>query len=266
MTTDRTGTDDADGDRESVGASATDTDQGPGHGSVSPSDSDSKTQSESTSTTTDDETAPGEWDPEESYRDSSTDSLTIPRVETEDAGSTFMEDVRSEHESESGAGSVSVPEVSTAESDVPTELLKAFWGIVIVLNAAILAVALGLMFMFFEGVSQTASALVVGGIVLFGFAYYRYWSFQNRTDEFSVEDVDEADGSDDGAEDDVMADDRAEDDGTKDDRAGADEDERIDTANTAERDDDVSARTDGESSTEAEHSGSDDDTDTDRQY
>ncbi|ELY88756.1 hypothetical protein C483_15512 [Natrialba hulunbeirensis JCM 10989] len=262
MTTDRTSTDDADDDRESVGASATDTDHGPSHGSVSPSDSDSTTQSESTTTTTtDDETAPGEWNPEKSYRDSSTDSLTIPRVETEDAGSTFMEDFRSEHESESGAGSVSVPEVSTEESDVPTELLKAFWGIVIVLNAAILAVALGLMFMFFEGVSQTAGALVVGGIVLFGFAYYRYWSFQNRTDGFSVPDSGEMDGSDDG-----VADDRAEDDRTKDNGADADGDKSIDTADTAERDDDISARTDEKPSTEAEHSGSDDDTDIDRQY
>ncbi|ELY94921.1 hypothetical protein C482_17648 [Natrialba chahannaoensis JCM 10990] len=246
MTTDRTGTDDADGDRESADTSATDTDHDSGSepGAVSPSDSDTKAQPESTAS---DETPPGEWDPEASYRDSSTDSLTIPQVETEDAGSTFMDDLKSEHEHEFeiDSGPVSVPEVSTAESDVPTELLKVFWGIVLVLNAAILAVALGLMFMLFEGVSQMAVALVVGGAVLFGFAYYRYQSYQNRTDEFSVADSDELD-----------------DESVK---AGVDGDERTDTGDTPENGDDLAGRTDSEA-TEAEHSGSNDDADTDRQY
>ncbi|ADD05996.1 uncharacterized protein Nmag_2435 [Natrialba magadii ATCC 43099] len=221
MTTDRTSTD-ADGDHNTAsdtaaadsstdgtaadssdaatdGTAADSSDAATANASTANSESESTARNKDASTP--DDSPPGEWDPEASYRDSSADSLTIPRVETEDAGSTFMSDFKSEHEHEHEhefeADSVTIPEVSTAESDVPKELLKLFWGIVLVLNAAILAVALGLLFIIFEGVSQMALTLIAGGLVLFGFAYYRYRSYRNQENEFTVEDADELSEGDD---------------------------------------------------------------------
>lgn len=156
--------------------SADDSDAPSGAGAGAESESKSNADSE-----------PGTWNPETEFRDPDNDSLTIPKVDTEDAGSTFWDDFNAEHEHEHEFESVTVPEVSTAESDVPSELLKAFWGLVLVINAAVLAVALGLLFLIFEGVSPHGVALVVGGLVLFGFAYRRYRSYQARSDEFTVD-------------------------------------------------------------------------------
>ncbi|WP_323171215.1 hypothetical protein [Natrialba sp. PRR66] len=122
-----------------------------------------------------------EWDPEAEFTDPESDSLTIPAVETEDAGSTLHDDLVADHELDS----IPIPEVSTTESDVPSELLNIFWGLVLVINAAVLALSLGLLFLLFEGVSAHGVGLVIGGVVLFGFAYRRYRSYQARSDEFT---------------------------------------------------------------------------------
>ncbi|ELY92685.1 DUF7322 domain-containing protein [Natrialba taiwanensis] len=122
-----------------------------------------------------------EWDPEAEFTDPESDSLTIPAVETEDAGSSLHDDLVADHELDS----IPIPEVSTTESDVPSELLNIFWGLVLVINAAVLALSLGLLFLFFEGVSTHGVGLVIGGVVLFGFAYRRYRTYQARSDEFT---------------------------------------------------------------------------------
>jgi hypothetical protein len=118
---------------------------------------------------------PEEWDPEAEYTDPDHDSLTIPRVPTEDAGS----DLRSEFRSEFGTAAKA--EHSTAETDVPSDLLQAFWATVLVVNAAVLALSLGVLFLLFEGPSTHAVALIGGSVVLFGFALRRYRTYQ-RTD------------------------------------------------------------------------------------
>lgn len=92
---------------------------------------------------------PEEYDPEAELYDSSTDSLTVP-------------------------------EVSTGEMDAPAEIQKAFWGIVLVLNGAIFAVALGLMLIGFEGRTQDGGILLGGGMVLFAFVLQRYRAFKRK--------------------------------------------------------------------------------------
>lgn len=90
---------------------------------------------------------PDEWDPESEFRDPDSSYPTIPTVET-------------------------------AESDAPTELVKNFWIIVLVLNVAIFAVALGLMLIGFRGALDDGGVLILGGLVLFGLAYWRYRRFR----------------------------------------------------------------------------------------
>ncbi|AGB36683.1 DUF7322 domain-containing protein [Natronococcus occultus] len=117
---------------------------------------------------------PEEWDPEEELDDPDSDSLTIPKVSTEDAGSGLGSDLRSEFGSEIETDADGVP----AETDVPSELLQTFWAVVLVVNAAVLALSLGILFLLFEGPSTNSVGLIVGGIILFGFAGYRYRSYR----------------------------------------------------------------------------------------
>lgn len=120
---------------------------------------------------------PEEWDPEEEFTDPDSDSLTIPRVSTEDAGSDLGSDLRSEFESPTDSE-------EAVETDVSSDLLQAFWSIVLVVNAAVLAFSLGVLFLLFDGPSTNGFALVAGGLVLSGFAVYRYRSYRatNRED------------------------------------------------------------------------------------
>ncbi|WP_265110506.1 DUF7322 domain-containing protein [Halosolutus halophilus] len=109
---------------------------------------------------------PEEYDPEEEFRDPDSDSLTIPDVS------------RERGESTAESTSVSIPDVSTAETDVPGELLEHFWSLVLVLNAAILAASLGLLFLFFEGRTTRSLALLAGATTLSVFAYRRYRAYE----------------------------------------------------------------------------------------
>ncbi|MFC4544388.1 hypothetical protein ACFO5R_20880 [Halosolutus amylolyticus] len=105
---------------------------------------------------------PEEYDPEEEFRDPDSDSLTIPDV------------TREREEPTDESTSVPIPEVSTGETDVPGELLEHFWGLVLVLNAAVLVASLGLLFLLFEGRTTRSLALLAAGAVLSVFAYRRY--------------------------------------------------------------------------------------------
>ena len=124
---------------------------------------------------------PEEYDPEAELYDSSSDSLTVP-------------------------------EVPTGEMDAPAELQKVFWGIVLALNGAILAVALGLMLIGFEGRTQDGAILLGGGMVLFGFVLRRYRNFKRKQErgEFDQDDEEtraKSDEQDEGADDHGQGDD-----------------------------------------------------------
>ncbi|APX00135.1 hypothetical protein CHINAEXTREME_17590 [Halobiforma lacisalsi AJ5] len=108
---------------------------------------------------------PEEYDPEAEFRDPDSDSLTIPDIDAEPS------DESNEHIGPP------IPEVSTDEMDVPPELAKTFWAVVLVVNAALLALSVGLLLLLFEGPTSHGGWLVAGGIVLLGFAVHRYRSY-----------------------------------------------------------------------------------------
>ncbi|ELY61583.1 DUF7322 domain-containing protein [Natronolimnohabitans innermongolicus] len=116
----------------------------------------------------------GEYDPEAEFRDPDSDTLTIPEVPTEKAGSTLREDIRSEMDSDEEDDSTSSSEVPTPGTDVHPELAKQFWALVLVLNFAVLAYALAAMFLFIEGEPTYAAYLLAAGFALTGFLIRRY--------------------------------------------------------------------------------------------
>ncbi|RKD97511.1 DUF7322 domain-containing protein [Halopiger aswanensis] len=142
-----------------------------------------------------DETAPsGESSPD---RNPDNDAITIPSVGTENAGSGLWSDLKADLEIDS----IDIPEVSNdvtdadsnadanasaemapAPSDAPPELVKTFWALVLVINAALLAVSLGVLFLVFEGATRRGAALLAGGLILFGFAVRRYRGYRRSAD------------------------------------------------------------------------------------
>lgn len=100
---------------------------------------------------------PEEYDPEADLYDSESDSMTIPQVE--------------------------IPEVSTSETDAPPELVRQFWVLVLVLNAALFAVSLGAMLLYFRSDVFRGGGLLVGAVVLLGFAAVRYRSARDLAGE-----------------------------------------------------------------------------------
>lgn len=98
---------------------------------------------------------PDEYDPEAAQHDPDAPGLTIPTVETD-------------------------------ETDVPTDLLRTFWLIVIVVNVAIFAIALGTMLIGFRGRTDVGVPLIVGSIVLLGLAYRRYRRFRANDPEWDA--------------------------------------------------------------------------------
>ncbi|WP_459809133.1 DUF7322 domain-containing protein [Halopiger thermotolerans] len=142
-------------------------------------------------------------------RDPDDASPTIPSVGTENAGSGLWSDLKADLEIDS----IDVPEVSNDVTDgadadaevdastetaldpsaAPPELVKTFWALVLVINAALLAVSLGILFLVFEGATRRGGALVAGGLVLFGFAVRRYRTYRQSADQADSEAKGDAD-------------------------------------------------------------------------
>ena len=74
--------------------------------------------------------------------------------------------------------SVSIPDASDA--DVPPELARAFWSVVIAVNIGLLAVSLGAMFIYFRGQWRLGGGAVVLGVGMLCSAYFKYWRYQRR--------------------------------------------------------------------------------------
>jgi len=175
---------------------------------------------------------PEEYDPEEEFRDPDTDSLTIPSVSTE----TDTEP------------DVSTPELSTEfdEADVPGELLEQFWALVLVLNGAILAAALALLFLIFEG-STTRTLISLGAaVVLSVFAYRRYQAYK------TLDIHDDSETAPDEADDETDANDEAGDTNDANDEAG-------DTVSADETDRNATDRSNAEPADESDPNAADDD-------
>lgn len=132
-------------------------------------------------------------DPEARFEDPDDDSITIPRIDTEDSDLDVDDD--------SYTDSITVPAITTDETDAPEDLLEAFWVLVVVLNGALLALSLGGLFLLFEQDLTTAGWLLGIGVVLSGFAARRYKQYQDVTDEAApVDDSAESDDREGGNE------------------------------------------------------------------
>ncbi len=134
----------------------------------------------------DDEPADAEPDPEAQFRDPDHDSLTIPQIEG--PGS------EPETDDEPYADSVTIPSVDTDEFDAPEDLLEAFWVVVLVINGAILAFSLGVLYLLFEGNVRRGGGLLGIALVLGGFAVLRYREYERVASESTgATDSDESD-------------------------------------------------------------------------
>ncbi|QCW04019.1 hypothetical protein [Natrinema pallidum] len=134
------------------------------------------------------EDEPDEWDPEVDLYDEESDGLTIPQVSTED-------DVPDNDLPDLSDG-IDPPTVSIDETDVPGDLLEAFWSLVLVINAAVLAVSLGALLVVFEGDLSRGGILVAAGAVLFGFAGRRYRTLKRDRDASLADGSEADDGAD----------------------------------------------------------------------
>lgn len=74
------------------------------------------------------------------------------------------------------APSVDIPDSSAAS----TELKRKFWSLVLVFNAALLAVSVGVMFVGFEGAWETGGSLVAAGAILSVYGFYKYRVYSRK--------------------------------------------------------------------------------------
>lgn len=74
--------------------------------------------------------------------------------------------------------SVSIPD--TSDVDVPPELARTFWSVVISANVGLFAASLGLMFIYFRGQWRLGGGLFVLGIGTLVYGYFKYRRYQNR--------------------------------------------------------------------------------------
>lgn len=83
-----------------------------------------------------------------------------------------------------------VPEVDVPEVDIPgsgdpvggdvdVETAKGFWRLVLIFDVALLALALGPMFVYFEGDLRRGGTLVAFGALVFAYGVARYREFRN---------------------------------------------------------------------------------------
>lgn len=61
--------------------------------------------------------------------------------------------------------------------DVPAGLARRFWGLVATINVGLLAAAVGVMVVGFQGDVRRGGAAFVLGVLTLGYAYYKYQRF-----------------------------------------------------------------------------------------
>lgn len=113
--------------------------------------------------------------------------MSVFDEEDADGDHDFLDEEPSEAEQdlapEVDAPSVDAPEIPDG-SDAPAGLRRRFWSLVATFNVALLAVALGVMFIGFRGRWRDGGLAVVLGLALFAFGYRRYRRYTNgETDE-----------------------------------------------------------------------------------
>lgn len=71
------------------------------------------------------------------------------------------------------------PDPTAGDVDIDPSTHRLFWALVVVFNAALLALSLGVMFAAFEGNYELGAQLSLAGIVLFVYGYVRYRRFES---------------------------------------------------------------------------------------
>ena len=130
------------------------------------------------------------------------------------------------------------PDPTDSDVDIDPGTHALFWGLVLVFNAALLLLSLGVMFAAFEGNYDLGAQLFAVGAILFGYGYYRYRRFtREKDDDGEDDDGEDDDGEDDDGEDDDGEDDDGEDDDGADEDAENDDGEDDDGEDEEDRDD-----------------------------
>jgi len=92
------------------------------------------------------------------------------------------------------------PEPDADATDAPRDLVFSFWWLVLVFNAAIFALALGVLFLVVAGSLEWGRNLLFVGTVLSCYGLYRYWTNPYRDGVPVEETVDAEDTNGDDAE------------------------------------------------------------------
>lgn len=65
------------------------------------------------------------------------------------------------------------------------EAVRLFVRLVVVFDVALLALALGPMFVFFRGERELGTQIFLAGVVAFGYGTYRYYAYRHGSDDVS---------------------------------------------------------------------------------
>lgn len=60
--------------------------------------------------------------------------------------------------------------------DAPTDLLSAFWTLVVLFNVGVLAASVGALFLIFEGRTYLGGGLLAVGLLALARGSYKYWT------------------------------------------------------------------------------------------
>ncbi|MFC6732133.1 hypothetical protein ACFQH3_10085 [Haladaptatus sp. GCM10025707] len=104
------------------------------------------------------------------------------RVRPEEEDSDAWPDEPTEFDPEKDIGP-KIPQVQmpkTDMSDVPDDVFRTFWSLVLTFNIALFALSLGAMLMYFRGQFQTGGAVFALGVVSLVYGVAKYRAFQNR--------------------------------------------------------------------------------------
>lgn len=78
---------------------------------------------------------------------------------------------------------VDIPEPDPSEGNMDSDAVKLFVRLVVVFNVALFGVAVGPMFLYFEGDVQTGGALLGVGLLAGAYGLVRYWLFARDREE-----------------------------------------------------------------------------------
>jgi hypothetical protein len=85
------------------------------------------------------------------------------------------------------------PDPTETDAEIDPAVHALFWWLVLVFNAALLALSLGVMIAAFDGKYALGAQIFAVGAVLFGYGYLRYRKFEREKEEGDADGEDDAD-------------------------------------------------------------------------